>query len=72
MQIFERDLGKLIFVTTMWDDVSVNEEMGTKREGELRKHLLSTFQRDMSIQRFVNNRRSAIEILKSMNEDSGT
>ena len=72
MKVFEEELGKLVFVTTMWDDVAVNEETGTERERELREYLLPVFNRDISIQRFVNNRQSAIEILKNMTEASGT
>ena len=61
-QLCEEDLTKLIFTTTMWDDV--DEDEGTKWEEELKAdHLRPILEGGASVQRFLNNRQSAIEIL---------
>ena len=52
------------FATTMWDTIDVKET--GPREKELQKHLASVLKREVFIQRFVNNRDSAIEILSQM------
>ena len=52
------------FATTMWDTVDVKET--GPREKELQQHLASVLKREVVIQRFVNNRDSAIEILSRM------
>ena len=56
---------QICFATTMWDTVDVKEKTGP-REKELQKHLATVLKREVSIQRFVNNRNSAIEILSRM------
>jgi len=61
----EESDNQICFATTMWDTVDVKEKTGP-REKELQKHLATVLKREVSIQRFVNNRNSAIEILSRM------
>ena len=61
-QLFEDELGKVVFTITKWD--AVDEETGRQREEELRRvHLKYALEGGASIQRFTNNRQSAIKIL---------
>jgi len=70
-QLCEDELGKVIFTITNWE--AVDEETGRQQEKELRRvHLKYALDRGASIQRFTNDRQSAIEILSHIiGEDSG-
>jgi len=62
---------QICFTTTMWDTVGVNERTAT-RENELRGYLASVLDREVFIQRFFNNRESAIEIFSQIINGEGT
>ena len=61
-QLCEDDLGKVIFTITKWE--AVGEKIGRHREAELKRvHLRSLLEHGASIQHFMDDRRSAINIL---------
>ena len=61
-KLCEGDLDKVIFITTKWHDV--DNETGRRREEELKRvHLRNLLEHGASIQRFMNDRQSAINIL---------
>ena len=61
-ELCEGDLDKVIFITTKWHDV--DNETGRRREEELKRvHLRNLLEHGASIQGFMNDRQSAINIL---------
>jgi len=71
-QLHEDESDKLIYTTTMWDIVDMTR--GLRREDELKEvYLESVLNCGASIERFMNNRQSAIDILSLvMNRGLGT
>ena len=68
-QLYEEELGKVVFTITNWE--AVDEDTGRQREKELKGiHLKYALERGASIQRFTNDYRSAIKIISlGMGED---
>jgi len=62
-ELFGTELDKVVLTTTMWDDV--DEETGIEREEQLRLiYWQSMITQGSSVQRFMGDRESALEILR--------